>query len=77
MIYAIITSEDINFLALGDEDTLNSPMEAQGIPLELSVFSDVFAAEKSGILPSWKATDHSIDLLPGKTPPYGPIYPLS
>jgi transposase InsO family protein len=47
------------------------------LPPELQRFSDVFAEERSKILPPRKATDHAIDTVEDATPPYGPIYPLS
>lgn len=47
------------------------------IPPELKGYEDVFSKQKSKIMPPRKAMDHAIELIDGKTPPYGPIYPLS
>lgn len=60
-----------------DGNTNGPAPETQRIYPELQKFQDVLATEKSGILPSRKMTDHSIDLVPDGSPPYGPIYPLS
>jgi hypothetical protein len=40
-------------------------------------FSDVFSSANAEKLPPHRNIDLSIDLQPGKEPPYGPIYPLS
>jgi hypothetical protein len=47
------------------------------IPSELAEFGDVFSTEDSKTLPPHPPWDHSIDLSPHETPPFGPIYPLS
>lgn len=47
------------------------------IPDTLKNYQNVFAIENAGILPRHKGTDQSIDLEEGKSPPFGPIYPLS
>jgi hypothetical protein len=40
-------------------------------------FSDVFSKAKADILPPHRPYDHTIDIEPGATVPYGPIYRLS
>ena len=57
---------------LGEEE------EAKGvtIPSEISGFADMFSTENAGKLPEMKASDHAIDLEPGKDPPYGTVYSL-
>lgn len=47
------------------------------LPPELQDFLSIFRTKQAGILPRHKSTDHAINILEGKSPPYGPIYPLS
>ena len=47
------------------------------LPKEFADFQDCVTATTTLPLPRRTAADHAIDLLPGTTPPYGPIYPLS
>lgn len=47
------------------------------LPPELAEFRDVFATAPSKTLPPQRATDHTVDLIDGESPPFGPIYPLS
>ena len=73
-VFAVVQLQEyIPFL----EDSEPTPHSDSDLPVELSDFKDVFSMESSAILPSFKSTDHSIDLLEGEEPPYGPIYPLS
>jgi transposase InsO family protein len=58
-------------------DNLENPTSSEGLPSELLAYKDVFAPENAKTLPPQKATDHTIELKDGETPPYGPIYPLS
>jgi hypothetical protein len=47
------------------------------IPNEYRDFIDVFSKEKGESLPEHTPFDHTIDLEPGKVPPYKPIYGLT
>jgi hypothetical protein len=62
-------------------EPINTPLTHQGnvtdLPPEFQDFLDLCSADKAKTLPSRKETDHAIDLQPGTSPPYGPIYPLS
>ena len=58
----------------GDEDT---PQEKATIPIELQSFRDVLSDDDSGSRPLHPNAIHPINLEPGTSPPYGPIYPLS
>ena len=40
-------------------------------------YADIFSEEKIHALPEHSKYDHKIELEPGTTPPFGPIYPLS
>ena len=40
-------------------------------------YADIFSEEKIHALPEHGKYDHKIELQPGTTPPFGPIYPLS
>ena len=40
-------------------------------------YADIFSEGKIHALPEHSKYDHKIDLEPGTTPPFGPIYPLS
>ncbi|KAL2695022.1 hypothetical protein AAEP93_005845, partial [Penicillium crustosum] len=62
---------------LPDEDTTDSTTDLSRVPPELEGYLDVFDHEKASTLPISKASDHAIEIEEGKTPPYGPIYPLS
>jgi hypothetical protein len=53
------------------------PKEIEGLPEKLLEYADVFTPQNAEKLPPHRSTDLSIDLMPGKEPPYGPIYPLS
>lgn len=77
IVYAITGVMEDEFVPLEDEEEAKAYGTVEDIPEELREFEDVFASDKAGSLPSKKSTDHAIDLVPGATPPYGPIYPLS
>ena len=59
-----------------EEDEGGDPAPAP-LPKEFADFQDRVTATTTLPLPRRTAADHAIDLLPGTTPPYGPIYPLS
>ncbi|CUS06627.1 unnamed protein product, partial [Tuber aestivum] len=44
---------------------------------EYKDFGDIFSQERIDTLPEHTKYDHRIDLIPGSTPPFGPIYPIS
>ena len=47
------------------------------LPQRYHEFLDVFSRAKANTLPPHRDDDHSIDLLPGRQPPYSKIYPMS
>jgi transposase InsO family protein len=73
-VYAVVKMPEEVWLP-GDD--LENPTSSEGLPSELLAYRDVFAPENAKTLPPQKATDHTIELKDGETPPYGPIYPLS
>ena len=60
-----------------EEEEETSREEGEGIPPELADIIDVIDLNKSDILPSFKNTDHPINLQPDTQPLVRPIYPLS
>ncbi|KAF5230292.1 hypothetical protein FAUST_9880 [Fusarium austroamericanum] len=73
-VFAITGLEDAVIIPGDDE---GNDLSVSEVPEEFRDFIDVFSAEKASSIPEHKGTDHRIDLIPDKTPPYGPIYPLS
>lgn len=71
--------------AMGDEDAVYAlvcsivPCEEkdQEIPVEISAHKELFNKKSAKGLPTHKEHDHAIDIMPGKTPPYGPLYNMS
>jgi transposase InsO family protein len=60
-----------------DEDVSNNTTTTE-LPPQFADFKDVFDPKQAEELPMHRpGFDISIDLLPGTTPPFGPIYPLS
>lgn len=56
----------------------DSPAQVtQLVPSEYHDLLDVFSKKKADALPSHRPYDHTIPLVPGETPPFGPIYSLS
>jgi hypothetical protein len=47
------------------------------LPTKHSKYIDTFDTNAAGILPEHHPMEHRIDLEPGKSPPWGPVYPLS
>jgi hypothetical protein len=47
------------------------------IPLNYLPYKSVFLKEQSELLPEHRKVDMKIDIIDGKTPPWGPIYPLA
>lgn len=47
------------------------------LPQEYSAFADVFEKQNADLFPEHRKYDISIDLIPGNSPPWGPIYSLS
>jgi hypothetical protein len=54
-----------------------STSEEPSLPKEYEDYTDVFSAEEAMKRNEIEDAEHPIDLLPGKDPPYGPIYNLS
>ena len=77
-VFSIYTHPNVpTALFPNEEEEETSREEGEGIPPELADIIDVIDLNKSDILPSFKNTDHPIDLQPDTQPPVGPIYPLS
>jgi hypothetical protein len=58
--------------------SLDSPASlASKLPTEYADFADLFSKQSANVLPKHQPWDHTIPLIEGKQPPYGPIYPLS
>lgn len=49
----------------------------QAIPAEYHKWIRVFSPREADTLPPHRPYDHKIPLLPGKQPPFGPLYPMS
>ena len=73
-VYAVVKMPEEVWLPGDDRE---DPTSSEGLPSELLAYRDIFAPENAKTLPPQKATDHTIELKDGETPPYGPIYPLS
>ena len=67
-VYALV---EVNHL-ISSKSTL-----AGTLPKSLQEYLDVFSASNAKKLAPYRDTDLAIELLPGKEPTYGPIYPLS
>ena len=50
---------------------------ATKLPKQYHDFLDVFSRKEADTLPEHRLYDHRIELEPGKTPPYGPLYGMS
>ena len=50
---------------------------AKKLPQQYHEFLDVFSRKEADTLPEHRQYDHRIELEPGKTPPYGPLYGMS
>ncbi len=51
--------------------------EPPRVPEEYEDLADVFSKEAAGMLPDHHTMEHRIELEPGSSPPYGPVYALS
>ena len=58
-------------------ETLNESLEEPTIPKAYRDLADVFSPSNANSLPPHRDEDHAIELEPGKTPPFGPLYNLS
>ena len=58
-------------------ETLDEPLEEPTIPKAYRDLADVFSPSNANSLPPHRDEDHAIELEPGKTPPFGPLYNLS
>ncbi|WP_272524698.1 hypothetical protein [Providencia sp. PROV201] len=69
--------ENVYFLGTVQfSDEKGEDISLQLLP-EYKDFGDVFSQERIDALPEHTKYDHRIELIPGSTPPFGPIYPLS
>ena len=68
------TSTGIIFIRSTMETSDKAPVS---IPPEYSEFADLFNKESAEQLPEHQPWDHTMPLVEGKQPPFGPIYPLS
>ncbi len=57
--------------------TLDESFEEPTIPKAYRDLADVFSPSNANSLPPHRDEDHLIELEPGKTPPFGPLYNLS
>jgi hypothetical protein len=71
-----VTVEQLDRVLSAPEDT-NPEELTRLIPKELWEFLDVFSPKEAEKLPPHRQHDHDIRLLEGKTPPFGPLYPMS
>lgn len=60
----------------GEEEDVIAPNPID-VPLPYRDYLDVFSEVEANKLPEHRSFDHRIPLIPGTTPPYGPIYSLS
>ncbi len=58
-------------------ETLDESLEEPTIPKAYRDLADVFSPFNANPLPPHWDEDHAIELEPGKTPPFGPLYNLS
>ncbi len=71
---------DINELLTENEIRaagLTQKKVAVAIPSHYKQYESVFSADEAARLPEHRPFDMKIQLVEGKTPPYGPLYPLS
>jgi hypothetical protein len=68
---------DVPLALFPNEEETKIDRKLDDIPSKLVKFSDVLDTLKVAILPSFKNTDHRIDLVLGTTLLVGPLYPLS
>ena len=58
-------------------ETLDKSLEEPTILKAYRVIANVFSPSNTNSLPPHRDEDHAIELEPGKTPPFGPLYNLS
>lgn len=77
-VYAVIAVGEAGSLPLDHGKLAKDRQEpSDTLPSELEDFCDVATPERAKVLPPHRAADHAIELVEGKQPPFGPIYPLS
>ena len=77
-IFAVVVLPTLSPRKLGAGATLASnTVDEPEIPNEIADLSDVFSEHSLGPVSEATQVTHSIDILEGTEPPYGPIYPLS
>ncbi len=57
--------------------TLDESLEEPTIPKAYRDLANIFSPSNANSLPPHRDEDHAIELEPGKTPPFGPLYNLS
>ncbi len=58
-------------------ETLDESLKESTIPKVYRDLADVFSPSNANFLPPHRDEDHAIELEPGKTPSFGPLYNLS
>ena len=58
-------------------ETLDESLEEPTIPKAYRDLANVILPSNANFLPSYRDEDHAIELKPGKTPPFVPLYNLS
>ena len=78
LIISSLSASSISTTLTESEPLSNSPSEDfTKLPAYYHDLVEVFSKKKADKLPVHRMYDHAIDLEPGTTPPYGPIYNLS
>jgi len=75
--FMIIPRPDVPDCLLPGEEEEKPKGEENDLPEEIGEFADVMDLTKAAMLPHHQHFDHSIPLMPGTTPPYSGLYPLS
>ena len=66
-----------NYWIIGDIEGDKKTVDQGHIPEKYQSFNEVFDKKRADILPEHRVYDMEINLQPGKTPPWGPIYKTS
>lgn len=75
-----LTSFEVIYIHLTQDNSTTSSASSISsllIPSEYADFTDVFSKESVDTLPEYKPWNHTIPLMEGKQPPYGPIHSMS
>lgn len=71
-----VTVERIDQM-LDSHDNLDPEDVRRLLPQELWEYQDIFSPKEAEKLPPHREHDHDIRLMEGKSPPFGPLYPMS